>query len=257
MSTTPSPAPAAAEAPQPKFGALARLAGVLFSPGETFADIARTPSWIAALIFLTITGLAVSAVLAQRVDWVEVSRKQIEKSKFAAAQFEQMKDDQRERVYQQGGQRAKNFRYVRGAIGSLLLILIMGGIYWGAFKLAGAGVALNFKTARAIVSHAYLPLGLRELIGIPILLLKDPSTIDPENFVASNVAALLPGDAPLWQITLGASVDLFSIWCIVLLAMGFSAFNPKRMPIGKAVAVVLCVFALLTSFGVGLAFIFG
>ena len=65
--------------------------------------------------------------------------------------------------------------------------------------LAGAG-ALNFKTSRAIVSHAYLPLGLKELLGISILLLKDPSTIDPDNFVASNLAALLPGNAPLWQM---------------------------------------------------------
>ncbi len=209
-----------------------------------------------ALIFLTITGLAVSAVLAQHVDWKEVSRKQIEKSKFAAAQFERLPEDQRERAFDQAASRGKTMRYVRGCIGSLLLIFIMGGIYLGAFKIVGAG-ALNFKTARAIVSHAYLPLGIRELLGIPILLLKDPGAIDPENFVASNLAALLPGDAPLWQMALGASVDLFGIWCMVLLAIGFSAFNPKKIPMGKAIGVVIAVWAIFACFGMGMGLIFG
>jgi hypothetical protein len=233
-----------------------RIIGAFTSPGETFADIARVPSWVAALIFLTITGLAVSAVLAQRADWKEVARKQIEKSKFAASQFERIPEDQRERAYDQAATRGKVSRYVRGCIGSLLLIFIMGGIYLGAFKIAGAG-ALNFKTARAIVSHAYLPLGLKELLGIPILLLKDPSAIDPENFVASNLAALLPGNAPLWQMALGASIDLFGIWCMVLLAIGFSAFNPKKIPMSKAITVVIAVWALFALIGVGAGLIFG
>lgn len=253
MSSTP---PLVAQAPQPRFGPLARLTGALFSPGETFADIGRTPSWLAALLLLTITGLAVNIVLAQRVNWYEVTRSQIEKNKFAAAQFERMTDEQREQAYQSAAGRGKIWRYIRGAVGSLLLIVIMGGVYLGAFKLAGAGGALNFKTARAIVSHAYLPLGLREVIGIPILLLKDPSAIDPENFVASNVAALLPGDAPLWQIALGASVDIFGIWCLVLLVIGFSAFNPKKIPLGKAAGVVLGVFIFFVLLGTGIAWIF-
>jgi len=256
MSSTPSAVPPA-EAPQAKLGAFARLTGVLFNPKETFADIARVPSWLGALIFLTITGLAVSVVLAQRVDWKEVSRKQIEKSKFAAAQFERLPEDQRERAYDQAASRGKVTRYVRGCIGSLLLIFIMGGIYLAAFKIGGLGVALKFKNARAIVSHAYLPLGIKEVLGIPIVLLKDPSAIDPENFIASNLAALLPGDAPLWQMALGSSVDLFTFWCMALLAIGFSAFNPKKMPLGKAMGVVIAVYAIFVAFGLGMAVIFG
>ncbi len=231
--------------------------GALFNPNETFADIARVPSWLAALIFLTITGLAVSAVLAQRVDWKEVSRKQIEKSKFAASQLERLPEDQRQRAFDQAAARGKTMRYVRGSIGSLLLIFIMGGIYLAAFKIGGLGVALKFSHARAIVAHAYLPLGIKELIGIPIVLLKDPSAIDPENFVASNLAAFLPGDSPLWQMALGASVDLFTFWCMALLAIGFCAFNPKKMPLGKAIGVVIAVYAIFVAFGLGMAVIFG
>jgi hypothetical protein len=258
MSSTPSPVPPApAEAPQAKLGALARLTGVLFNPKETFTDIARVPSWLAALIFLTITGLAVSAVLAQRVDWKEVSRKQIEKSKFAAAQLERLPEAQRERAFDQAAARGKVMRYVRGCIGSVALIFIMGGIYLAAFKIGGLGAALKFKTARAIVAFAYVPLGIKELLGIPIVLLKDPSAIDPENFIASNLAALLPGDAPLWHMALGASVDLFTFWCMALLVVGFSAFNPKKMPIGKAFGVVIAVYAIFVAFGLGMAVIFG
>jgi hypothetical protein len=257
MSSTPPPLPPApAEAPQAKLSAVQRIAGAFFSPGETFADIARVPSWLAALVFLTITGLAISATLAQRVDWKEASRKQIEKSKFAQSQFERLPEDQRERAYERQAAQAKVMRYVRGCIGSVALIFIMSGIYLGAFKIAGAG-ALNFKTARAIVAHAYLPLGIKELLGIPIVLLKDPSAIDPENFIASNLAALLPGEAPLWQVALGGSVDLFTFWCMALLAIGFSAFNPKKIPMGNAIGVIVVVYAIFVAFGLGLAVIFG
>jgi len=258
MSATPSAVPpASGESPQAKLSAMQRIIGVFTSPGETFADIARAPSWIAAFIFLTITGFAISATLAQRVDWKEASRKQIEKSKFAQSQFERLPEDQRERAYENQARQAKVMRYVRGCVGSVLLIFIMGGIYLAAFKIGGLGIALKFKNARAIVSHAYLPLGIKELLGIPIVLLKDPSAIDPENFIASNLAALLPGDAPLWQVALGGSVDLFTFWCMALLAIGFSAFNPKKMPFGKAIAIVICVYAIFVAFGLGMAVIFG
>ncbi len=255
MSTPPSSVPASAEARQAKLSPVARIFGVLFSPGETFVDIARVPSWLAPLLVLTVFSLAVNAVLAQRVDWYQETKKQIEKSSFASSRMEQLKPEQREEAYQTGARRAKSGRYVRGAIGPLLVILIAGGAYFGAFKLAGAS-ALNYKTACSIYAFAFLPIAVHDLIGIPIVLLKDSDAINPENFVASNLAAFLSGDAPAWQQVLASSVDLFAVWRIVLLAIGFSAFNPKKISFGKALGVVIAVYLFFTLFGTGIAYIF-
>lgn len=254
MSTIPATAPAPEE--PAKIGAFGRLIGVLMSPGETFADIARKPSWIVPWIFLTLTGLAISYALVQRVDWVEAQRKGIERVSFAQRQFEQLPPDQREAALQRGATQAKVMRYVRGGGGSLLLILILGGIYLAAFNLVG-GAGLNYKTACTIVAYAHIPTGLRELIAVPVVFMKEAGTIDPENFLASNLAAFLPSGAKLWQVALGASADLFGIWVVILLAIGFAAANPKKLSLGKSFGIVLGVFFAFLLLGVGLALAFG
>ena len=247
MATTPVPVPEA----QASVNTFGRLTGVLFSPKPTFADIAQKPSWVAPLLLLTAIWLALNIVLVKRTDWMEVSRQQIEKNKFAARAFEQMKPEDRDTAYQQTANRAKITRYVRGVIGWPLLVVIMAGIYLGAFKLI-AGARTNYVTSLAIVGYAHLPMGIRELLGIPVNLVKDGSSIDPENFLASNVASFFGADAPLWQIVLGASVDIFAIWSLILVVIGFSAADQKKVKLGTAFGIVFGLWATITLFFTGL-----
>ncbi len=249
MSTAPSPVEPAPMNP------FARLFGALFNPGETFKDIARRPSWIAPWLALTLTGLALSFALVQRADWEHVTRTQIEKNKFAQAQFEQLSPEQRERAYRQGAQRAKVFRYVRGAVGSLLLVLIEGGLYSLLFNVFG-GADLSYKMCCTMVAYGALPISIRELLALPVLYLKDPLSIDPENYLASNLAAFLSDDAPLWQLPLAGSVDIFGIWAIILTAMGFAAANPTKVSFGKALAFVMGLTVFFVLLGTGIAALF-
>src|SRR5262249_10629100 len=144
-------------------------------------------------------------------------------------------------------------RYERGVIGWPLLVLFGAGLYFGAFRLMG-GARVNFATAFSIVTFADLPLGLRELIAIPVMYLKDPASIDPENFLASNPAALL--DLPAWQMVPLVSLDVFGLWAIALVAIGFSAADPKKVPIGKAFGIVGTVWVTLVLFFTMLAWMF-
>ena len=78
MATTSLPAPNAQS--QPAIGPFGRIIGVFFSPKPTFEDIARKPSWVAPLIVLLLINIGLSVALAQRADWVEVSKEQIAKA---------------------------------------------------------------------------------------------------------------------------------------------------------------------------------
>ena len=88
MATTPV---VAQEAPAPinHFG---RLVGVFFSPKETFADIARRPSWIAPVLLMTVLGLVTAFVMNQKVDWRDVASKRIEASPRAANMTAEQKE---------------------------------------------------------------------------------------------------------------------------------------------------------------------
>jgi len=247
MATTTAVPPAAPE-PQPHMSAISRIVGVFFSPGATFKDLVQRPSWMAPMILLIVIWFGLCATLVKRADWVTYTKQQIEKNKFAASHIEALPEDQKEAAYEQGAQRSKISQYVRGAIGWPLLILFSAAINFAAFKLIG-GVRTNFGTAFAITAFAHLPMSLRELLAIPVTFLKDPQSIDPQNFLASNPAAFLGDSAPAWQLIFFGSLDIFAIWAIILMAVGFSAADPKKAPIGKALGI-----AFGTTFSVVLFF---
>lgn len=252
MATTtvgvPDPAP---EQPVNHFG---RIIGVFFSPSQTFADIARRPSWIVPMAVMILISIGLSFTLARRADWVQVSKDQIAKSKMASRQIDQLPEDQKARAFEQAATRSKIVREVRGFIGWPLLLLITSGIYFGAFKLIG-GIRTNFATAFTICTFAHLPVALRELLAIPVTFLKDPAAIDPENFLASNPAAMM-GDVSGWSVVPLTALDLFGIWCVILLAIGFSAADPKKVPLGKSFGIVLSVWFSILLFFTGLVWIF-
>jgi hypothetical protein len=207
------------------------------------------------MIVLLLINIGLSVTLARRVDWVEVSKEQIAKSKFAASRIDQLSDDQKARVYEQSAARSKVIRYVRGFIGWPLLLLFISVVYFGAFKLLG-GARTNFATAFAITTFAHLPMGLRELIAIPVTFLKDPASIDPENFLASNPAAILGSDLPAWQMVPLAFLDVFGLWALLLMAIGFSAADPKKLPFGKSLGIVASVSLAFILFFTMFAWVF-
>jgi hypothetical protein len=240
---------------QPAISPIGRVFGVFFSPKPTFEDIARKPSWATPIIVLVLISIGLSVTLARRADWVQVSKEQISKSKFASRQIDQLSEDQKQRAYEQAATRGKVVRYVRGFVGWPCLLLISSAIYLGVFKLIG-GARTNFANAFAITTFAHLPMGLRELIAIPVLFLKDPASIDPENYLASNPAAIIGSDLPSWQMIPLGSLDVFGLWAIALMAVGFSAADPKKLPLAKSFGIVLGVFCSIVLFFTMLAWVF-
>lgn len=250
VTTAVAPAPGGDE--PAKISGIGRVFGVLFSPGETFADIARKPSWVVPIVLMSLIWMATNVVLAGRADWVSIAQQNVEKNKFAAARFDQLNDQQKQAAYAQQATISKYTRYGRGAIGTICVALLGALIWMGVFNIFG-GAGVGYKKSLALVSFAYIPMALHDLLAIPIVLMKDPTAINPENLVASNLGAVLPSSAPLWQQLLGGSVDIFAIWCLILVAMAFSAANPRKLSFGKALGIAIGFHVVLTLIFAGLA----
>jgi len=235
METTPVPA---AEAPA-AVNHLGRLSGALFNPQPAFAEIARRPSWIAPLALLMILGTAVGALLNARMNWADYIRQEGEKN----TRFAQLSEAQKERVVESQSKYAAYFSYAIGVVNTPILFLIFALLYWGAFNLF-CGADLRYGTSFAITAHAFLPLAIQSVLALIILPLKNVGDVDPRNLVASNVAAFLSEDAPKWLTALGSSLDLFWLWCFALVALGFSAANPKKIKLGTALATVFGLWSV-------------
>ena len=249
MSTYPVVAAEAPQAPGP-INHLARLIGVFFSPKTTFADIAKRPSWILPVVLMTVLGAGVAFVMNQKVDWRDVASKRIEESPRAA----NLSAEQKEQQIAMSAKISPGIAYGFGLAWPILQALIVGGVLLLAYNVIG-GAGARFSAALGITAHAYFPWILYSLLFILILYLKAPGTVDLDNPIATNLGAFLPESTPKALMSLGKSIDIFSIWTLLLIATGFAATNPKKLQ-GKSLSIAISVWAIFVAIKMSGAWIF-
>jgi len=247
MATTPVPAaePSAAISP------LGRIFGALFSPKPTFEDIARKPSWILPVILTTVFSILAVTALNQRMNWREYVIQKMEKDPRAA----QLSADQKEKQADISAKVTVYIVYAAGVFAPILSAVILGAIMMGAYNLLG-GAGASFSQSMAIAAHA----GLVGLVSTPIFLLvlflRPAGTIDPENPVVTNVAAFLPEESAKWLLALCKSLDIFTFWTLILLAIGFAAVNPRKLKGSTSYVIAFSVWGVYVVVKVLWAFIF-
>jgi hypothetical protein len=235
MATTSVSAPEA----QPRINPFGRIIGVFTSPKQTFASIAERPSWVAPLLLMMVLATCVGTLLNAKMNWGEYIRHKAEES----ARFEQLSEEQKDQALAGQVKFWSNFSYGVGIVAVPLSTLIFALIYFGAFNLF-RGAGLHFGQAFAITTHAFLPTAISSILALIILPLKTYGDVDPENVVATSLKAYLPESAPKPLLALGGSLELFFIWCLVLVAIGFSAANPKKVKPGASFGIVFGLWAV-------------
>jgi len=242
--------PAPVAEPQAAISPFGRIIGVLFSPKATFEDIARKPSWLLPVLISTVLGIASTVVLNQRMDWRDYITQQIEKSPRAA----NMPAEQKEKQAEISAKVTVYIVYLAGAIGSACFAVIVGAVMMLAYNLL-AGAGASFSQSLGIAAHSLVVGIVSTPIFLLVLLLRPKGTIDPENPVATNLAAFLPEESAKWLLTLCKSIDVFTIWILMLIAIGFAALNPKKLKGGKAYVVAFSVWGVVVVVKVLWAFV--
>ncbi len=251
MATEPMPSATPVAEPVAKISPLGRIFGVLFSPKPTFEDIARKPNWILPVVISTIISLVIVTVMNQRVDWRDYISQQIEKNPQAA----QMTPEQKARQLDISTKITTYVVYGVGVLGSVLFTVIVGGIMMLAYNLL-SGAGASYSQSIAIAAHSLMVGIISAPIFLLVLLLRPKGTIDPENPVATNLAAFLPEDSAKWLLALCKSIDIFTIWTLILIAIGFAAVNPRKLKGAKPYVIVFSIWGALVVVKTLWAFIF-
>jgi len=235
MATTSMPAPEAAAPVSP----IGRIIGVFTSPKQTFTSIAEKPSWVAPMLLMMILAVIVGGLLNSKMNWAQYIRHKAEEN----PRFEQLSEEKKDEAVAGQVKFWAGFSYAVGAVAIPVSILIFAGIYLVAFNLmSGAGV--RYGQSFAITTHAFLPAAITSILAMIILPLKTYGDVDPENIVATSLKAYLPETAPKPLLALGGSLELFWIWCLVLIAIGFTAANPRKVKPGAAFGIVFGLWAI-------------
>jgi len=244
MPVPPAPAPPADVAP---LSEPARVLNTFFAPSKTFSDLRRNASWWLPFLITTIVSLAFVYVVDQKVGFRKVVENQIRTQPKQADRIERMPADQREKTLQQQTSFTKAFSY-----GFWLFILgwsaIVAAVLFATLKF-GLSAEVKYKTLFALVIFAGLPGILKALLAIMSLL----AGVSGDSFTFQNPVATNPGyfvdptASPVLHSLL-TSLDVFTIWTLVLTAIGITCIT--KIKSGTAYAVVFGWYAVVVLIGV-------
>ncbi len=231
---------------------MARLVGVVWEPKPVFEDLAERPRFWVPLILLTVLSMAFLLVFGQRVGFESTTRRQLESN----SRIQQMPAEQREAVIAQSLSITSKTAYIGGTVGVALSSLVIAAVLLGMFNLLG-GVRLKFRQAFSITCYSFIPSVFSTIGMFIVMLLKDPADFDLKNPLPVHLGAFLdPQTTAKWLYAFASSFNVFTIWIMLLLALGFSV-AAKKMRFGKALTLVVIPWAVMVLLGCAFAGITG
>lgn len=218
-----------------------RVFAVLFNPRRAFTEMAEEAraTWSTPMLLLTIT-----AILAVVAAGYLKSREAMMGGGPPPADWQWWTPEMQEN-YMQGQQlrQSNTFVYIMPLVGSLTglwlgWLVLAGLLHLGSTLFGGRGTMQN---ALNLVGWGSLPFALRDLLRVAYILLAQHTITSPSlsGFATSAFFAQLL-----------SRTDLFLIWNLILLVIGFSIVD--GLPRGKSLANALIVLSLMLLAQAGL-----
>jgi hypothetical protein len=228
-----------------------RVVDTFIAPRKTFNDIRRNASWWLPWLLMTVVGFAWVYEVDKKIGFEKVVDNQMQLSAKQAAKLDQLPPEQRAAQMETIVKFNKIISYTYPIL-SLIFAAIFAGILMATFNF-GFGASVTFKQAFAISMFSFLPGMIKSLLSMLTLAIGSGDGFTFQNPIASNLSGLVdPSSHFLYSVMM--SIDLFTIWTLVLTAIGYSCLS--RVKLGTSLGVVFgwwAVFVLGTS-GLGALF---
>jgi hypothetical protein len=203
------------------------------------------------LLLVIVASLVYTGLYSQHVGWERMIRHQTETSSRAA----QLSPEQREQQIQIGAKFAPIFGYAISLVGVPIGYLVCGAVLLVMVKIMSATV--TFKQVFAVMSYSAIPGLIFIALAIVVMFLKNPDDFDIKNPLAFNPGALMdPATSSKFLYSLATSLDVFSAWRIILIAVGLKAAAGKTLSFTGALVAVLIPWAIWVLGSASLAGVF-
>jgi len=214
---------------------------VLWSPGEALFFLSKNPKVLTPILFLTLFSIVTGAVLVTKLDSAELTMRALERSRS------NLSDEQKAQLRRQmGSPVVKVFTFVSAVVGSLLVVLIVAGIYFALFTMLGREG--SFKAFLSITAYAFVPTIFRSLAAVLSAYVVPPSSLMPDELGSLSPAVFLDRDAMSPVVfTAVNTIDLVTIWVLILLWIGYGFVTRKSLSKVSRAAAILGVFLLYVA----------
>jgi hypothetical protein len=240
--------------PVPPLTEIQRVTNTFIAPSRTFEDIQRgNKSWWLPFVIVALVGYIFFAAVYTKVGMATVSENQIKLNPKAEERLAQATPEQRET-------QMKISVTVTEIIFAINPLLILGGIALMSLVLLGTvnfifGGKATFGGIFSVWIFALLPGILKALLGALVLFMgAPPEQFNIKNYAPTNLAAFVfPNAAEANQAlySLFSSLDIITIWTLVLLSIGVATVAKVKRTSGYI--AVFGWWALLVLVGVGWA----
>jgi len=228
---------------KPDPGLFARLIGVLFSPKETFAAIVARPRWLAVMVVTLVMSSAAYYVILSSQDMQDAIVDQQVRAMESRGNV--VSDQQIANI-----ERFIGYLPVGYAVGIFVLGPLFGaaiaGIVTGIFTTLMGGNG-TFKQVFAVMNHAgFIPAISALFIAGMLAVGAKPIGARPPG---ANLGVFLPMlEETSFLAVLLRSIDMFLLWWMVVLAIGFGVLYKRRTgPIATTFIGLYIVIALLIA----------
>lgn len=193
-----------------------RVANIFAAPSKTFNDIHRDRSWWLPYILVVICGLIFCVSVIQKVGTEQLAQKALEQRAEKTGQ--QMAPDQQAK--------AMAFTGMMFKIG--LLSFPVMHLVWSAFLALLLWLGMNFilgGTSKwpalfAMAIYASVPGCIKSLLAAVTVWFGNNDNFDLNNPVGTNIGYYMPAETSKFLHSLMTSIDVFTIWYVVLLGLG-------------------------------------
>jgi hypothetical protein len=225
-----------------------RVVDTFIAPSKTFSDLRRSANWFVPWLLLAIASVALVVVVDQKLGMVKVVENQLAMQPKQAAQLEKLSPEQRASQMQTIIRFNRVIAYAYPVV-IVIVLAIIAAVLLGSFNF-GFGAELTFSQCLAVCMYASLPGILKVLIAILAIAVGGGEAFTFQNPVASNLSGLVdPSSHFLYSIA--TSIDVFTIWTLVLTGIGISCLTKLKR--GTCLGVVFGWWAILVLGGAALA----
>jgi hypothetical protein len=226
------------EAETAQMSFMQRLTNIFFEPSKAFQDINRKPTWLGMLILTIIIAIGMFVLINTRVDLGQL----VLSSGAAQMPEEQMRFLSKIITYG---------IYIIIPISAVVSYLLFSVIFLGIFILVGAPI--KFKKLFAVNVWAMGPPSIvSSILSSIVAFIKDPETIQLNNLLTTNLGVLVSARERPVLATFLSSIDLFTIWIIALMAIGYAAVSDRMLSTKKAATTIIVLWAVYVLVKVGI-----
>jgi len=229
--------PADADTPVQSFPE--RLMGIFISPAETLADVARKPDFVVPLVLIILLVVAGTEVFLHKIGFEPILKAAMEHSSRTANMTPDQIQEMVVKMVPYYTWMARVMEFVWPCL-AVLVAAVVGLIAVNSIF----GGKITFKTAFSISSYAYAVNIIYYLIALTMNLFGDPEHLisNPQNPTPTSVGFFMnPLETAKPLLALGGSLEIFTVWNMLLLAVGFSVASGRK---AKVVPVFLTFFGL-------------